>query len=97
MVRSGSPVPTSDWSIRKMEDARRRLLFNLKEDPEERNDISGNNTDIIGNLKERVKRHFYHLYPRQAPDDTEAGDPKHWGGYYGPGWCDALSIVDIVD
>ena len=72
-------------------------LFNLKEDPEERNDISGNNTDIIGNLKERVKRHFYHLYPRQAPDDTEAGDPKHWGGYYGPGWCDALSIVDIVD
>ena len=72
-------------------------LFNLKEDPEERNDISETSSEIVENLKERVKRHFYHLYPRQAPDDTEAGDPKHWGGYYGPGWCDATNIADIVD
>ena len=42
----------------------------------------------------RIVEHFYSLYPRHVPEDVRAGDPKNWGGYYGPGWCDVMNIVE---
>ena len=69
-------------------------LYNLKTDPEERHDLSKTETGILENIKSRMLEHFYNLYPRHTPDDTMDGVPDKWGGYYGPGWCDAMNILD---
>ena len=68
-------------------------LFNLKEDPEERHDISADNPEIIEQIKPRLFEHFYHLHPRDFPAEVDTGNPGHWGGYYGPGWCDVFNII----
>ena len=68
-------------------------MFNLKEDPEERKNIANDEPEIRDQIKARVIEHFYNLYPRNVPNDTLAGDPRKWGGYYGPGWCDTMNIL----
>ena len=68
------------------------MLFNLKEDPEERMDLSAEQTEVVERLKARAVQHFYHLFPRQVPEEDEAGHPRHWGGYFGPGWCQVYNV-----
>ena len=67
-------------------------MFNLKKDPEERKNIANDEPEIRDRIKARVIEHFYDLYPRNVPNDTLAGDPKRWGGYFGPGWCNVMNI-----
>ena len=69
-------------------------LYNLKNDPEERQDLSDLKPDLLEKIKAQVFEHFYELYPRDFPEESTAGDPKNWGGYFGPGWCDTFNIVD---
>ena len=69
-------------------------LYNLKTDPEEKLDISEEAPEMTESIKNRIMEHFYDLYPRHVPDDSDAGKPENWGGYYGPGWCDAMNILD---
>ena len=71
-----------------------KMLFNLREDPEERFDISADNPDILENLKARAVEHFLNLQPQFTPDDTQKGNPQRWGGYWGPGWCDLHTVQD---
>ena len=68
------------------------MLFNVAEDPEERDDLSQSEPEVVERLKGRAIEHFYHLQPRHVPEDNTAGDPVHWGGYYGPGWCDIYNV-----
>ena len=68
------------------------MLFNLKKDPEERIDLSAEQTEVVERLKARAVQHFYHLFPRQVPEEDEAGHPQHWGGYFGPGWCQVYNV-----
>ena len=71
-----------------------KLLFNLREDPEERHDISEKSPDIVEKLRVRAVEHFYNLQATFAPADDPNGDPLKWGGYYGPGWCDVHTIQE---
>ena len=68
------------------------MLFNLAEDPEERHDLSKKQPHIVEGLKARVIEHFYPLRPRHVPEDSSLGDPRHWGGYWGPGWCGVYNV-----
>ena len=70
------------------------MLFNLQEDPEERNDLSAQQPEVVERLKARAVQHFYHLFPRQVPQEDQAGHPQHWGGYFGPGWCQVYNVND---
>eukprot|EP00090_Calanus_glacialis_P003487 TRINITY_DN12576_c0_g1_i4.p1 TRINITY_DN12576_c0_g1~~TRINITY_DN12576_c0_g1_i4.p1 ORF type:complete len:319 (+),score=100.19 TRINITY_DN12576_c0_g1_i4:49-957(+) len=69
-------------------------LFNLREDPEERTDISAENVDIVEKLKSRAKEHFMNLYPQYTPKDDPRSNPLRWGGFWSPGWCDTYTIKD---
>ena len=69
-----------------------KVLFNLREDPEERVDISEANPEVVEMLQARAEEHFLHLQPQFTPEDKQEGNPARWGGYWGPGWCD-LHIV----
>ena len=70
------------------------MLFNLVEDPEERRDLSAEQPEVVERLKARAVQHFYHLYPRQVPEEDHAGHPQYWGGYFGPGWCQVYNVND---
>ena len=70
------------------------MLFNLLEDPEERRDLAASEPEMVEKLKARAVQHFYHLFPRHVPDEDQAGHPQHWGGYFGPGWCQVYSVPD---
>jgi len=67
-------------------------LFDLENDPAEKADISQDNQDIVESLKDRVISHFEDLIPKFSPDDTQAGAPSNWGGFYSPGWCQPVYI-----
>ena len=69
-------------------------LFNLREDPEERTDISADNVEIVEKLKARAKEHFMNLYPQFTPKDDPLSNPLRWGGFWSPGWCDTYTIKD---
>ena len=70
------------------------MLFNVAEDPEEREDLSQSLPEVVERLKARAVQHFYHLFPRQVPQEDQAGHPQHWGGYFGPGWCQVYNVND---
>ena len=64
----------------------------MAKDPEERHDLSQEKPEVVESLKARAIEHFYQLQPRHVPEDNTAGDPVHWGGYYGPGWCEIYNV-----
>jgi len=72
----------------------KKQLFNLREDPEERRDISADNTEMVEKLKDRAVEHFLQLQPQFTPKDDQKGNPLMWGGYWGPGWCDLHTVQD---
>ena len=56
-------------------------------DPEERNDLSESQPDMMKMLMSRLRRWMASgVPPRNAPIDPK-GDPKNWGGVWSPGWC----------
>jgi len=64
------------------------LLYNVKNDPEERNEVSADFPHIVERLKNHVKRHFEELQPTFSPqEDFANGNPVRWGGFWSPGWC----------
>ena len=71
-----------------------KVLFNLREDPEERVDISEDNPEVVEMLQVRAEEHFLHLQPQFTPEDKQEGNPARWGGYWGPGWCDLHIVQD---
>ena len=56
-------------------------------DPEERNDLSESQPDLMKMLMGRLRRWMASgVPPQNAPIDPK-GDPKNWGGVWSPGWC----------
>jgi hypothetical protein len=69
-------------------------LFNLRDDPEERIDISADNVELIEKLKARAVEHFLNLQPQFTPPDDPRSNPLRWGGFWSPGWCNIHTIKD---
>lgn len=62
-------------------------LYNLKNDPTERNDLSDKFPKIVSRLNARLEHYRKSLVPpkRKIPDPRS--DPRLYGGYWSPGWC----------
>ena len=56
-------------------------LFNLREDPEELNDSSAENVEIVEKLKARANEHFVNLYPQFTPKDDPCSNLLRWDGF----------------
>ena len=70
------PVPTNQT-----------FLFNLKEDPEERNDLSDAFPDKVANMVDRIKELSESLVEPDNPDTVFAGNPVNFGWVWSTGWC----------
>ena len=63
------------------------MLFDLKEDPEERIDIAKDNPDIVSIMKRRVKEASESMRQGNFELKSLLGHPFLRGGNFMPGWC----------
>ncbi|XP_070200208.1 arylsulfatase B-like [Littorina saxatilis] len=63
------------------------MLFNVKEDPTEHNDLSEKDPENLQRLKQRLEYWMKSLVPAQNPPSDPKSNPKNFGGNWSPGWC----------
>ncbi|KAK7089174.1 hypothetical protein V1264_024944 [Littorina saxatilis] len=62
-------------------------LYNIKEDPEERHDLSSQMPEMMKFLQGELEKYRQKEVPPQNAPYDPAGDPTHFGGVWTPGWC----------
>ncbi|XP_042866572.1 arylsulfatase I-like [Penaeus japonicus] len=88
--RFGSP-PTrccSSWHTNLP--ANNVVLYNVRDDPLETTDISHLYPDVAATLKSRLRSYAAQSVHPHNPRDDPNGHPRLHGGFYSPGWCDAI-------
>merc|ERR1711976_24224 len=65
------------------------LLFNVMQDPEERNDLSAQMPDKVAEMAARMDEYLAEARPIDL--EHQKSNPAAWsfGGVWVPGWCDA--------
>ena len=64
-------------------------MYNILEDPEERNDLKYDLPDIFEDLKRRTLIHLKNVVPEDFPAQDFSGHPRNFDNYFSPGWCTA--------
>jgi hypothetical protein len=59
-------------------------LFNIRDDPNERNDLSQTRTDMVKIMLDRLVEYEKTAVPVRYPDDDKFANPKYLGGFWGP-------------
>ncbi|XP_062594709.1 arylsulfatase B-like [Saccostrea cucullata] len=59
-------------------------LFNITEDPNEHNDVSGTMQHVVMNMLELLAQYNKTAVPCRYPNIDPKADPKYHGGYWGP-------------
>ncbi|XP_060083290.1 arylsulfatase B-like isoform X1 [Ylistrum balloti] len=62
-------------------------LFNLKDDPNEHDDLSTKLPDLVEKLRTRMAEYHKQMVPANYPAGTSTADPKNYNGFWTPGWC----------
>lgn len=57
------------------------------DDPEERRDLSNKFPFIVDKLEQRLREYKKELKPTRRSAKLRKAHPKHYGGYWFPGWC----------
>jgi len=65
----------------------KKHLFNVVEDPEERNDLFDSHPEVVEKLRLRVRELLASFVERDYPDPSPKGRPKHFKNVWSPGWC----------
>ncbi|XP_033759905.1 arylsulfatase B-like [Pecten maximus] len=64
-----------------------RELYNLKDDPYERHDLSVSHVKIVEELSRKMAEYHKQMVPANYPQNSDTSNPKNFGGYWSPGWC----------
>lgn len=62
-------------------------LYNLKDDPNEHNDVSEKYPDIVDKIKAKLEEYKKDYVPPNHPPPDKKSDPSNFGGFWSPGWC----------
>ena len=65
----------------------KKHLFNIVEDPEERNDLQEALPDVMEKMRLKALELYGSFVERDYPDMSSRSDPARWGGNWSPGWC----------
>ena len=66
------------------------MLFDIEQDPEEDNDISGEGGEtqmIMQKMKEKLAGYKLGIQETVKPRTVKAGSPKYHNGTWVSGWC----------
>ena len=64
-------------------------LFNLTEDPFEKNNLAQEMPQMVQVLSHRLEKYFASMIPPDNAPEIIDGNPNRHGGYLSPGWCRA--------
>lgn len=62
-------------------------LYNVREDPTERNNLADQMPELVASLKARMAEYKRKYVPPNYPHGDPASDPQKYGGAWTPGWC----------
>lgn len=62
-------------------------LYNLKEDPNEHNNLFWKEREIYKKLNSRMEEYKKDMVPADYPGNDKKSAPSDYGGYWTPGWC----------
>lgn len=65
-------------------DTKNVWLFNIQEDPNERQDLSDTRQDMVKFMLDRLSYYQSTAVPCRYPDDDPLSNPNFHGGYWGP-------------
>jgi len=65
----------------------KKHLFNVRLDPEERNDLALSRPDVMEQLREKVVELLKTFVSRDYPAPSNKGRPNHFNNVWSPGWC----------
>ncbi|XP_012945632.1 arylsulfatase I-like [Aplysia californica] len=63
------------------------FLFNLKDDPEERNNLYDKLPDVVKKLEAKLADETRRYTKPDYPDNNPKSNPLNFGGAWSPGWC----------
>ena len=81
VTQSPVEVFTAQWPKLK------KHLFNVRLDPEERNDLVLSRPDLVEQLREEVVKLLRTFVERDYPAPSSKGRPSHFNNVWSPGWC----------
>ena len=64
-------------------------LFNLTNDPYEKENLALTYPSIVADLKARLSKYFKTMIKPDIADEVQAGNPNNFGGFFTTGWCKA--------
>ena len=67
-------------------------MYNVIDDPEERNDLKHDLPAIYQQLRKRTLEHLKNIVPEDFPEQDFSGHPNKLNGYFSPGWCEPKYI-----
>ena len=62
-------------------------LYNVIDDPSEKNDLRFELPKIFTQLRARAIYHLKQVVPADFPPQDYSGHPSHFQGFFSPGWC----------
>ena len=65
----------------------KKHLFNVRLDPEERNDLAASRPDVLEQLREKVVELLKTFVARDYPAPSNKGRPNRFNNVWSPGWC----------
>merc|ERR1712032_112261 len=65
----------------------KKHLFNVRLDPEERNDLAVSRPDVLEQLREKVVELLRTFVARDYPAPSNKGRPNRFNNVWSPGWC----------
>ena len=81
VTQSPLDVFTAQWPKLK------KHLFNVRLDPEERNDLVLSRPDLVEQLRDEVVKLLRTFVERDYPAPSNKGRPSHFNNVWSPGWC----------
>lgn len=67
-------------------------LFNVKDDPEERTDLTSTNTKKLKVMMKFLSKQLRRYVPARNKKDTQKAHPSNWDDVWSPGWCKAKRL-----
>ncbi|XP_068209805.1 arylsulfatase B-like [Palaemon carinicauda] len=62
-------------------------LFNVIDDPEERENIAESHQDVVEDMLVDFQSELLRMVPADIHPDDPKSNPKYFGGVWSPGWC----------
>ena len=77
-----------DLSVEELFDKADIAMYNVIDDPSEKQDLRFKLPDVFSKLRSRAIYHLKNIVPEDFPPQDFSGHQSKFDGYFSPGWCE---------